>query len=101
MPRCVWPLHNGRPKIEIVLTLALNGALTTRILLADTGAGSDQSSFELILDEDDCLLCSGKPSIQVQLGGAFSGVFPVYGFRVQIPQVGFVGAVDAVGVPKI
>jgi hypothetical protein len=70
-------------------------------LLADTGAGSRISTFELILDEDDCLLCSGVPDVSVGLGGAYSGVFPTYDLPVQIPALGFDQPLLAVGVPSL
>jgi hypothetical protein len=72
-----------------------------RILLADTGAGSDQALFELTLDEDDCLLCDTTDMGQVQLRGAYAGLFPIYGIRVEIPQIGCDEHVEAVGVPTI
>jgi hypothetical protein len=31
------------------------------MLLADTGAGSGKADFDLILDEDDCVLGGGLP----------------------------------------
>lgn len=100
MPSVVWPLQKGRPKVEIVLTLAVGGQKVTRVLLADTGAGSDQALFELVLDEDDCLLCHSSVMGRLQLHGAYSGAHPVYGVRVQIPQLGFDEEIEVVGVPK-
>lgn len=99
MPRATWPLLDGRPRIEVVLTLAAGGGQTTRTLLADTGAGSEHAAFDLILDEDDCLLCGGNPTIQIQLAGAFTGWFPVYGLNIQIPQIGLNADYDVIGVP--
>lgn len=96
MSRVTWSLHYGRPTIEIVLVQTLDGSPVVRTLLSDTGAGAEFSAFELILDEHDCLLCGGTPIANVQLGGAYSGSFPIYGVRVQIPQISF----DVVGVPQ-
>lgn len=101
MPRATWSLNRGRPKIEIVLTFALVGQESPRQLLADTGAGSAQGAIELILDENDCLLCGGTPTWMVQMSGAFSGSFPVYGLRVQIPQPGFDDELQVVGVSNV
>jgi hypothetical protein len=69
MPHVQWPLAHGRPCVEIVLTLVQGGQALRRTVLADTGAGSQASAFELILDEDDCLVC-GNPDRPVTLGGA-------------------------------
>ena len=78
MARANWALRRGRPVIQIILTLATNGQALPRTLLADTGAGSRKSGFELILDEDDCLLCNGVPAFPITLSGAYSGSFPRY-----------------------
>jgi hypothetical protein len=77
MPRMEWPLRNGRPCVEVVLTVAPAGQPLVRALLADTGAGSSKSNFDLILDEEDCLLCGGLPGASVTLGGAYVGSFPL------------------------
>lgn len=100
MPRQQWSLASGRPVVEIVLTLAAGGQTVARMLLADTGAGSKLAGFELILDEQDCLMCGGSPCPAVSLGGAYLGVFPVYLLKVQIPQLAFDQHVRAVGVPN-
>jgi hypothetical protein len=100
MPRAEWPLLNDQPVIQIVLTLAPGGNKSIRTLLADTGAGTSQSTFELLLDEQDCLLCGGKPAQSVGLGGAYVGSFPRYRLRVAIPQLNFTARVFVVGVPR-
>ena len=100
MARQQWPLSNGRPVIEIVLTFALSGNSVMRTLLADTGAGSARSGFELILNEQDCVLCDGIPCPTISLGGAYSGVFPVYLIQVRVPQLSFDQSVRAVAVPQ-
>ena len=101
MPRATWPLRRGGPSVEISLTFAIGGQTTSRHLLADTGAGSATGAFELILEENDCLLCGGNPTLMVQLGGAHSGSFPVYGIRVRVPQIGFDDELQVVGVPSL
>jgi hypothetical protein len=98
MPRELWPLQQDRPCVRVVLTLAPSDQPAPRTLLADSGAGSSASRFELILDEEDCLLCGGTPLQAVTLGGAFVGTFPTYGLRVRIPTLGFDDIVPAVGV---
>jgi len=101
MPLVQWPLQHGRPSVQVVLTLVPGGQPLLRSLLADTGAGSQMSVFELILDEDDCLLCGGNPDQSVTLAGAYSGSFPTYVLLVQIPALAFAQNVRAVGVPSL
>ena len=100
MPRALWPLAFGRPVIEIVLSLAQGGQKLTRILLADTGAGSMSAPFDLLLDENDCLLCDGTVTQTVTLGGAYTSSYPLYLIRVEIPSLQFDHDVLAVGVPN-
>jgi hypothetical protein len=87
--------------VEIVLTLVSGGQPFPRILLADTGAGSQSSGIDLILDENDCLLCGGLAGASVILGGAYVGSFPLYDLLVQLPALGFARNLRAVGVPSI
>jgi hypothetical protein len=101
MPRAHWPLTAGRPAIQIVLTLALDGQPSPRTLLADTGAGSRQAGFDLILEEDDCVLCAGIHLSTVTLRGAYTGAFPIYSLRIQLPMLGFTKPLRAVGVPSV
>lgn len=101
MPRVQWPLAQGRPCVQVVLTLAPGGQPMTRTLLADTGAGSRTGNFELLLDEDDCLFCGGIPLPSVTLGGAYAGSFPIYELPVQVPALGFDQSLRAVGIPAV
>ena len=96
MARRLWPLHRGRPQVEVTLPLAASQAVQRR-LLADTGAGSRRSGFELILDERDCVSAGGIPLQPVILGGAYTGSFPVYLIRIELPDLGFDRHVSAVG----
>jgi hypothetical protein len=100
MPRLEWPLRKGRPCVEVVLTMAPAGIPYPRTLLADTGAGSSKRLFELILDEDDCVLCGGIPGSSVTLSGAYVGPFPLYDIAVQIPALGFAKNLRVVAVPS-
>jgi hypothetical protein len=100
MPRVQWALTQGRPCVEVLLTLSLSGQPQRRVLLADSGAGSRTSRVELVLDEDDCLLCGGYPHKPVKLGGAISGVFPTYHLPVRLPALGFAQVLRVVGVPS-
>jgi hypothetical protein len=99
MPRVQWPFQGGRPVVPVALNLPVGGQSIFRNLLADTGAGEDNSGFELLLEEHDCLLCGGKLVQAVTLGGSYVGSFPVYRVRVQIPALGFDQFLRAVGVP--
>ena len=101
MPHVQWQLRLGRPCIEIALTLTAGGQSYPRILLADSGAGSLQAGIDLILEEDDCVLCGGFAAHPVVVGGAYVGSFPVYDLPVQVPALGFVQYVRAVGVPTV
>ncbi len=101
MPRVRWPLRNGRPCLEIVLTLVADGKPFPRMVLADTGAGSRNSGIDLILPEDDCLLCGGLAGVSVRLRGGFSGSYPLYDLLVQVPALGFAKHLRVVGVPAI
>jgi hypothetical protein len=98
MARAQWRLHRGRPVIEVTLTLVPSGKQVARRLLADTGAGGTIAGFELLLDEQDCLLCGGIPAQGVVLGGAYVASFPVYLVRARLPHLGFDQTVPAVGV---
>ncbi len=99
MPRVTWPLRHGSPAVRVVLTLAAGNHPLSLDLLADTGAGNSTARVELILEENDCLLCGGQPRAPIVLGGAYTGSFPVYQLRVQVPQLGFDVPIHVVGVP--
>ncbi len=98
MPRVLWPLHNGRPSVQVQLTAAIGGQQFTRILLADTGAGKRRSPYELLLRDTDCLLGGGTPVGAVRLARAYRGLHPVYQLRVQIPALGFDEYLQVVGI---
>jgi hypothetical protein len=99
MPRVLWPLLHDRPIVEVVLSLTSGGQPLTRQLIADTGAGTAQAGFELLLHENDCLACGGIPSHPVTFGGAYTGSFPVYVVRIQIPALSFDHHLRAAAVP--
>jgi len=99
MPRATWPLRQGCPSIRVVLTLVAGNQPLPLFLLAGTGAGNNTARFELILEESDCLLSGGQPRSPVTLGGAYSGSFPLYQVRIQVPELGFDVPVHVVGVP--
>jgi hypothetical protein len=101
MPRMVWPLQHGMPCIEVVLTVALSGQPISRSLLADTGAGSSTASFQLILDDDDCLNCGGFAVSSVSVGAAYAGRFPLYDLFVEIPALRFAQNVPVMGVASV
>jgi hypothetical protein len=89
MPRVQWPLRHGCPVVEVVLTLAADSKPLRRVLLAATGAGSRTARFQLLLEEDDCVLCGGNPLQPVILGGAYAGSFPTYAVAIEVPVLGF------------
>lgn len=97
MTRMVWPLQDGRPIIRVELPFP-NSRPAMRTLLADTGAGTTRSEFELLLDEEDCLLSGAFPCDPVRLRGAYDGSFPVYLVRIRIPGISEVQEVRAIGV---
>jgi hypothetical protein len=97
MPPAHWPLHLHRPSIEVVLPRFRSNRV--RRLVADSGAGHARSAFQLVLRNADCLSSRGTLVGQVQLGGAYSGQFPIYLVRIQIPLLGFADDVPVVGVP--
>jgi hypothetical protein len=99
MHRALWPLLHHRPIVEVVLPLTSGGQPLVRQLIADNGVGTVQAGFELILQENDCLLCGGIPSYPVILGGAYAGSFGVYVVRIQIPALSFDHYLRAAGVP--
>ncbi|MBC8868182.1 MAG: hypothetical protein H8E44_02125 [Planctomycetes bacterium] len=101
MPLAEWPLRTGRPVVQVTLSLAGRGQRLVRRLVADTGAGTLQSVFELLLDEEDCLQCGGIPIQPVQLGGAYTGWYPVYLVDVRVPELNFDDSVPVVGVPNV
>jgi hypothetical protein len=101
MSQARWPLIGSRPAVQVVLTLAQGGQPLSRNLLADTGAGSRRTAIDLLLDEDDCLLCGGNPDQPITLGGAYSGSFPTYVVRVQLPALGFDQDLRVVAVPRL
>lgn len=101
MPRAVWPLQDGMPYVEVVITVALSGQTIPRTLLADTGAGSSISSFQLVLDEDDCLNCGGFSVANATVGGAYAGRFPLYDLFVQVPALGFAQNLPVLAVPSV
>jgi hypothetical protein len=100
MPRVLWPLLHDRPIVEVVLTVTSGGQPLLRQLIADTGAATARAGFELLLQENDCLVCGGIPSHPVTLGGAYTGFFPVYVVRLQIPILRFDRHLRAAAVPS-
>jgi hypothetical protein len=98
MPAAQWPIQHERPEIQVIISVFGGGHGVLRRLVADTGAGNRQSVFELVLLEHDCLQCGGIPMGQVQLGGAYSGWFPLYLVEVRIPQLNFDEPVPVIGV---
>lgn len=99
MSPTIWSLRDRRPSIAI--TLARGKGRRVRHLLADTGAGSDQSSFELLLSEKDCRESAIKVIGQTNLTGAYAGLFDVFAVVIRIPKLKFDDTIAAVGVPYL
>jgi len=74
MPAAQWPLQNHRPEIHVVMSLLSGGHDLIRRLVADTGAGSRQSVFQLVLLENDCLQCQGL-RITIGYSGNLGGLY--------------------------
>ena len=98
MAKVIWPLAAERPTVRVVLMAVHNGQSFERTLLADTGAGTTRSRFELILSNTDWTTCGTRTGQTVRLSGAYQGMFAVALVRVQIPVLGFDQHVRAVGV---
>jgi hypothetical protein len=96
----VSPLHHDRPAVAVHLRMA-DGQDVSRRLVADTGAGTRRDTFELILDEDDCLHCGGVYVHTVRLRGAYNGSFPVYVVDVRLASLNFDEPINVVGVPNL
>jgi hypothetical protein len=86
--------------VEVALPLTSADPPLVRQLIADTGAGTGQAGFELLLQASDCLLCGGIPAHPVTLGGADPGSFLVYVVRLQIPALSFDHHLRAVALPS-
>jgi hypothetical protein len=99
MARVTWLLREGIPVVEIQLRDNF-GFAHKRVLLADTGAGPRHAPFELVLSEADCKLQDSLKVDQVGLGGAISGIFPVYLLETEIPALSFIGRVTVAAVPR-
>lgn len=100
MPRASWPVAAGRPVVKVELVTA-NDRSAERTLLADTGAGTLDSRFDVVLGEADCLLGSDRPFGTVTLRGAFHGCHFVYMARLRIPRLDFDHHVRAVAAPSL
>jgi hypothetical protein len=98
MPRVTWPLLDQQPMVEIVLTQT-DGQQVRRHLLADTGAGTAQDLEDLILAEADCVASGGFQINPVLLGGAYTGSYPVYVLRIQLPALSFDEDLAVIAVP--
>jgi len=101
MSRALWPLLDERPAIQVILTISRTGQTEARMLLADTGAGTAKSDFDLILPETDCLLGGGRQARSIALTGAYSGQFSRYFVRVRRPLLNFDRWVKVVAVPVV
>lgn len=98
MARVWWSLANGRPIIEVWLRLNIGGQRVKRVLLADTGAGSQRSGFELLLTASDCAAAGHPSGHTVALSGAYRGSFPIQWVSIEIPGLAFSRSVRAAAI---
>lgn len=98
--RILWELSTNRPVVEVQFMVAGNGQTVTRTLLADTGAGSANAPFHLVLAEEDCLLFGLCAAAPVQLSRAISGAFPAVEVTASILALSLTQHVIAVAVPS-
>jgi hypothetical protein len=82
-------------------TPAAGRAKGKRRVVADTGGGSDEAPFELILLDRDCISSDGVLEGQVSLHGAFAGWFNVYTVVTRVPALNFENDIRVVGVPNV
>lgn len=100
MGRITWILHHARPAVELEMVVPGTEQTQRKVLLADTGAGPVDAPFELLLDEDDCLVLAQRVGQLVRLGGAYSGEHRTYVVAVQIPALSFSRPTLVVGVNR-
>lgn len=101
MSATLWTLRHDRPMIEVAAASVYGGPEIVCHLIADTGAGSRQSVFELVLEEQTCLSCGGVVMGQVQLAGAYSGAFPMYLVQIRVAPLNFDEPVPVAGVRRV
>jgi hypothetical protein len=97
----MWDLVRGRPVIQVVLSPRTNGRQTSRVLLADTGAGSSRTLTDLVLLDSDCRQFARTLEGSVRLGGAIAGRFSTYWMPVSIPVLSFSGVCLVASIPAI
>ena len=100
MTRAVWPLNHGRPGVEVELLVPGSERGQRRLLLADTGAGTASAPFDLLLDEQDCLIAARQAGRLIRLSGAYSGEFRSYTIGIALPQLTFSAVLTAIGVER-
>jgi hypothetical protein len=100
MARATWPLHHGRPAIAVHLVVPETERVFERLLLADTGAGSNAAPFELLLDEEDCVNSAQHSGGLVGLSGAYSGEFQTYIVKLRLPDLDVSILTTAVGTDR-
>lgn len=99
MPRVCWSHRGGRPVIELTFHPPYNGGEFTRTLLADTGAGSLLSSWDVVLSAEDCRNLQLGEYTVARLGGALTGAFPTYFVEAIIPSLRITRLIIAVAIP--
>jgi hypothetical protein len=89
----------GCPCVRVLLALKAGGPALPLFVQADTGAGTSNSGFDLILRESDCQLGVGVAVSSYVLSGALTGSFPVHLLQVLIPELKIDRFLHVVAVP--
>ena len=97
MPRVAWLLQSDYPVIQLQLWDPATGHVANRTVLADTGAGPNNSPIELFLS--DCQRFGKRRTNIVTIGGAITGTFSSYSMWIEIPPLSVVRRVRVVAVP--
>jgi hypothetical protein len=94
-----WTLRNGCPIVEV--EFIHDGNVSRRVLLADTGFGSEETFFQIVLTESDCRLFKGAPCGTAPVIGAVEGTYPTYMVKVQVRSLRWQRHIFALAVPSM
>ncbi len=99
VPRQSRPLVNSCPAIEVLLREPFTGATSSRILLADTGAGARFGPADLILSPRDIEPFAISQTGSAGTSGALQGQYPVFLMELEMPALGIFCSVRVLSVP--
>ena len=89
MPRKTWLLEKGQPVIHVELHEPMSGFTSTRILLADTGAGAQKEPVDFVLSKLDGARFGEFFQGTAHSSGAIPGQFAIFVFLISIPALNF------------